>query len=357
MKSQMKVVPIILVEILILFASPTLGQPIQGGLNYLISSQNPNGSWGNQTSCAESFPSTIEVLKTLRVLNNAGNSTYTDAISWLQNQSLDTTDYLSERIYALSVAGPDRDILLSFLDELLMAWGGYDEYGVNNLDTSLALSALKRINYSDQNIASYGLGYLLSTQNSDGGWGVYPSACSGCEADPSNVYMTSLVIDTLSQYKSIYNLEAQINNGVAYLLSKQNPDGGFGSSPSTVYETALAFLALIIMNGQGQAQPLQNAINYLTSTQLSNGSWNDDPYSTALALRALAHVKPNFSIIPTDIAFSNPTPKIGDTITITATIYNEGPATLSIGLISPHFTRIYIIPIRTSFSLKYSVIP
>jgi subtilase family serine protease len=80
------------------------------------------------------------------------------------------------------------------------------------------------------------------------------------------------------------------------------------------------------MNGQGQAQPLQNAINYLTSTQLSNGSWNDDPYSTALALRALAHVKPNLSVFPTDITFSNPNPRIGETIAVTATIYNEGPA-------------------------------
>ena len=32
---------------------------------------------------------------------------------------------------------------------------------------------------------------------------------------------------------------------------------------------------------------LGSAINYLTTTQSANGSWNDDPYSTALALKAL----------------------------------------------------------------------
>jgi len=77
--------------------------------------------------------------------------------------------------------------------------------------------------------------------------------------------------------------------------------------------------------GADKSSNIQNAINYLTTTQLPNGSWNDDPYSTALALRALANVKPNLSISSTDITFSNTTPTVGDTITITANIKNAGP--------------------------------
>jgi hypothetical protein len=65
--------------------------------------------------------------------------------------------------------------------------------------------------------------------------------------------------------------------------------------------------------------------NYVNSTQLSDSSWNDDPYSTGLALRALANIKPNLSIFSTDMVFSNPTPKVGDTISIAASIHNEGP--------------------------------
>ncbi|MFZ3138456.1 MAG: CARDB domain-containing protein [Thermodesulfovibrionales bacterium] len=63
----------------------------------------------------------------------------------------------------------------------------------------------------------------------------------------------------------------------------------------------------------------------MISTQLPNGSWDDDPYSTALALRTLANVKPNLSITSNDITFSNPTPTVGETITITANIKNTGP--------------------------------
>jgi subtilase family serine protease len=69
---------------------------------------------------------------------------------------------------------------------------------------------------------------------------------------------------------------------------------------------------------------MQNAINYLTTTQLPNGSWNDDPYSTALALRALANVKPNLSISSTDITYTPSAPTPGDTVTITATTKNNG---------------------------------
>lgn len=136
--------------------------------------------------------------------------------------------------------------------------------------------------------------------------------------------MTALVLNTLSQFKLIYDLQTEINNAASYLLSHQNSDGSFGEG--TVYETALAFEALIASGAVGAENytVLQNAIAYLTSTQLPNGSWNDDPYSTALALRALANVKPNLSISSSDITYTPSVPTIGDTVTITATVKNNG---------------------------------
>ena len=204
---------------------------------------------------------------------------------WLQTQGLDTTDYLSGRIHALSVAGADNTLLISYIDETYTnAWGGYDEYDVNNLDTVLALQALNKINYQDQNTISSVLSFIISNQNPDGGFGLYqgdPSPGSG-QAE-SNVYMTALVLQTLSQFKTAYDLNTPIANAVAYLLANQNADGGWGTagigtgggtSGSTVYETALSLIALVNGNtGQGTAQPLQeaiqNAIAYLTATDLS----------------------------------------------------------------------------------------
>ncbi|MCL5024422.1 MAG: discoidin domain-containing protein [Nitrospirae bacterium] len=292
---------------------------ITDGLNYLSASQNPDGSWGNDASGTEILPSTVSTIETLQLLNQTGTPSYNTALSWLQLQALDTTDYLSERIHALTVAGTDENLLLSYLDDLTGAWGGYDDYEVNNLDTVLSLLALKKINYSDQNTISSVLYYLTTTQNPDGGWGF-------SQGDDSNVYMTAAVLNILSQFKATYNLQTPINNAVAYLLTKQNPDGGFGSSPSTVYETSLAFEALLASGAVGStnASVIQNALNYLTSTQLPDGSWDDDPYSTALALRALAGATPNLTLSTSEITYSPSFPTPGDIVTIKAVIKNTG---------------------------------
>ncbi len=299
---------------------------ILNGLNYLSVSQKPDGAWsGNITT--DSY-STFHVLDAFKIFNKV-DSSYQNGLQWICSYLAEDVDMLARKIILLAQnhidLSSELDSLLSLRDISQSAWGITESFVRDVIDTTLALQALKEANYSDQNTISTALGFLLSTQNPDGGWGFYPSACSNCEADPSDVYMTAIVLQTLSQFKTIYNLETAINNGVAYLLTKQNPDGGFGTSPSTVYETALAFLALV-ESGTDLSSMAPQAINYLTSTQLPDGSWNDDPYSTALALRALANVKPNLSVSSSDITFSNSAPKVGDTITITAIIHNEGPA-------------------------------
>jgi len=286
---------------------------INNGLSYLTSTQNADGSWGSETTDTELLPSTVSVIETLQVLNQTGTANYSDALLWLQLQGFKTTDYLSERIHALSVSGTDQDLLISYLDDMTGAWGGDDSPDVDNLDTALALSALKKINYSDRTTMDYAVNYLLSTQNADGGWGLK----AGMD---SEVYYTALISSTLQQFPRTTSIATAINKATIYLINHQQTDGSWG----TVYETALAYIALVGETTDGTV--LGNAINYLTSTQLPNGSWDDDPYSTALALKALADVKPNLSISSNDITFSNPTPTAGETITITANIKNSGPA-------------------------------
>ena len=300
---------------------------ITNGLSYLTSTQNLDGSWSG-ILYRGTLPTTVTTIESLSILGQENTPNYANAVLWLQTQDLNTTDYLAERIHALSVAGTDDDLLLSYIDQLVYAWGGYAGYASNNLDTAFALIALNRINYSDQNTIDYALNYLLSTQNADGGWAFRQAQDD--ETYESNVYMTAIVSSTLQQFPRTTSIATAINKATAYLIAHQNADGGFGEGggtpplQSTVYETALAYLALV--SETTDATVLGNAINYLSSTQLPNGSWNDDPYSTALVLRALANVKPNLSITSTDITFSNPTTTTGETITISANIKNSGPA-------------------------------
>jgi subtilase family serine protease len=292
---------------------------VTNGLTYLTSTQNPDGSWGDAASNTGVLPATVSVLEAMQALGETSSPNYTNAISWLQSQNLETTDYLSERIHTLSVSGTDQDTLLLYLDELITgAWGGYNDFESNNLDTAFAILALNKLNHPDIDTIGYAFNYLIDSQNTDGGFGFYPG-------DESNVYITSLVLKAFTSYNGIFDFQSEINSTATYLLSKQNADGGFSTGTSTVYETALSLIALI-ESGQGTALPLQNAINYLYATQLPNGSWNDDPYSTALALQALANVKPNLTISFSDISFSKLVPAVGETITITANIKNTGLA-------------------------------
>ena len=221
---------------------------ITNGLNYLAATQTPDGSWGNDASNAEVLPATTAAIETLQVLNQTGIPQYPTALSWLQSQNLETTDYLSERIHALTVSGADSDLLLTYMDQLSKAWGGYDDFQVNNLDTALALQALKSVNYSDQTVVNSAISYLLSTQNTDGGWAFYqsdPSAGSG-QAE-INVYMTAIVSWTFQQFPQNTSIATAINKATTYIINQQQTDGGFGPSTgsgSSIYETAYAYMAV-----------------------------------------------------------------------------------------------------------------
>lgn len=288
---------------------------IDAGLGYLTSSQNLDRSWGAETGSAGTVASTVAVLETLKLLNQTDLYEYSGGVSWLQGQGLDTTENLSERIHALTAGGADADRVLAYLDKLMNAWGGSGEYGVNIIDTVYAVRALKTINHPDQSVIALGLGYLTANQNTDGGWGFY-------KGDASNTYVTSLVLGALSMLKANYSgLQPSVDKAVAHLFTKQNPDGGFGSSPSAVHETALAYEALVT-SGADVSASIPPAIGYLTQTQQANGSWNNDPYATALALQALANIRPNLTA--SSLSFTKPMPQAGETITITANIKNIG---------------------------------
>ncbi|MEN8135666.1 MAG: carboxypeptidase regulatory-like domain-containing protein [Thermodesulfobacteriota bacterium] len=261
---------------------------VSNGVAYLVASQNGDGSWGNFSANTEEILATTTVLEALDVLGETGSAAHQSGSSWLSGQNLVTTSHLSRRILANSSVSSDSTELVSLLDDMRKAWGGAEDYDVNILDTALALQALKRTNPSDVSTIGYTLNFLLSNQNSDGGWGFFDNS-------ESNTYITAVVSLALQQFKEIYNLNAQINSAKIYLLSQQNGDGGFGSSLSTIHETALSLL--VLLDSHLDSQEMVNALQHLKTTQTSDGSWLHDPFYTALALMALdgdekAHLPP-----------------------------------------------------------------
>lgn len=306
---------------LVVFAAVAHAQlpQITSGLGYLASSQNSDGTWTTSTSQVETTATTVSVLGALKLLNQTAGTPYTSGVSWLQAQTPLSVDYIAQRLHALGLA--DVSLLTPSADLVKGGWGGDAGHETNPLDTASALQALKSANFTDLTTINPALAYLTGSQNLDGGWGF-------TDTDDRNVFITAQVLSTLVQYRATYLTNQQITNAVAFLLSKQNPDGGFGANTSTAYETALAFIALM-ESGQVQIPLLQNAITYLTTTQSANGSWNDDPYSTALALRALSYVKPDLSVLPANIVVLPTTPTVGSSITVTATVANIGLDTIA----------------------------
>lgn len=121
--------------------------------------------------------------------------------------------------------------------------------------------------------------YLKAAQKPDGGWGLRT------EDDESLLFITCRVLTALMDLGSGAGADAAITAGLGWLVSRANPDQGFGTNGSTVAETAIAYQAL---SRAGVDQPVAiAALSRITASQNPNGSWNQSPLDTALALAAL----------------------------------------------------------------------
>ncbi len=275
------VILMIFIFTIITNASADIQNSIDTGLNWLLTKQNEDGSFGYQSEIL--FRDTEEVLNTLYIFNQKG-SQYQSGLQWSLNTKANSIDFIARKIILLSDEGIDTTVGINILLENQNTDGGWGISPVHEsdvLDTALALQALMATDYSDMNVINSALGYLLSIQNPDGGWGFY-------QGDGSNVYMTAVVSMTLQQFPQTTSYATAINKATAYLIAHHNIDKGFGLSTvlgSTVYETALAYIALVGVITDNTV--LGNAVNYLISAQSPDGSWLQDTYNTALALRAL----------------------------------------------------------------------
>src|SRR5215471_18937505 len=264
-------------------------QPMQitNGITYLKSTQNIDGSWGgNATSLNAPFPTTATVLEALHAIEPSTSSNQTNAIQFLSAQAVDVNPFMAARITALAGSGNSTT---SDVNALLAAenadggWGTADVFQSDNLDTSFALLGLSA-GKPNISVVYQAVFYLINRQNTDGGWPL-------TQGEDSQIYYTAMALQALNAARLPYSTSLSQNSAVSYLRSQQNADGGYGAPVSTPFETAVTLIA-IIGTGQQLTNAETRATSYLNSTQQANGSWVDDAYSTALALRALTFNPP-----------------------------------------------------------------
>jgi squalene-hopene/tetraprenyl-beta-curcumene cyclase len=146
--------------------------------------------------------------------------------------------------------------------------------------TAHVLEMLAREGMGDTGAAERGLRWLLKAQERDGSWfGRWGS---------NYVYGTGAAVPALAAL-GLASHES-VRRSIAWLERIQNEDGGFGEDMrsyrhpdwrgrgvSTASQTAWALLAFEAAGETGETA--QRAIDWLVSTQLEDGSW-DEPYYT-----------------------------------------------------------------------------
>ncbi len=249
---------------------------VAGGVNWLATQQDSNGSYTNAATLVDPAQSTAQTLLTFQSLSEMSKPGIPAATSFLDTQASNNSRYLARTIEFHARAGSDVTALITSLLTYQNVDGGFGlqpGYPSTVLDTAYALQALAATNYTGPQV-SIAVGYLLSRQQANGNW-------TDGEIDSSS-YFTAISFRSLWPYRNTYTqAHAALVKAKDFLLSQRDAAGSWGEQ----FNTALALTALIPY--LPDTSSVTSSINGLRSAQLSNGSWNNDPYTTALALQAL----------------------------------------------------------------------
>ena len=247
--------------------------------DWLASQAQSDGSYSAAGDLATPTQATSEAVRALRLLGRSSEVAASD--SFLASQNDTATEYLSRRIVSEYAAG---NLDATLVPELMSyqnsdgGFGGQSGFASDPLDTAFALDALA----SSGNSGGAGVGpavsYLLKQQAADGSW-----IDSGGDLD---VYTTALAARAMSAYQGQYPaVSPALASAATFLLSRRNGGGSWGSD----LLSAQAVLTLATIGADPAS--VQQSAAALSAAQRADGSWSEDVYSTALALRALLIAK------------------------------------------------------------------
>jgi hypothetical protein len=254
--------------------------PAERGAKWLslATQQNDDGSWGDLPGIREVYTSAV-----VSALDKAyqREEAYYKGITWLENNAANNVDVMSRFIDVLS---PHKDNLTYLSGTLqnqqdkvgaaFLGWGLSAAYTSSPIDTALALIAYDSIDKTVN--TAQAITYLKSSQRNvaanDKGW---PMSYVGT-SDP---VATALVVQALSRWAATdTTLSLPISNALTTL------------NQLVPITAPILYQALVAQAAQDAGNPtIATAfLNRLVTAQAADGSWDTDPFVTAVATRALA---------------------------------------------------------------------
>jgi hypothetical protein len=243
--------------------------------DWLASQSQSNGSYSTPNDLATPTQATSEAVRALRVLGRGGEVPAGDA--YIAAETYHGTEYLARKIVSgVGAAALDPTLVPELLTHQ-NADGGFGEqsgYDSNPLDTAFALDALAANGNAAGTAATTGIGFLLQHQNADGSW----FDTSGVPG----VNVTALTARALYAFNGQNPAVAAASANAGIFLISQRSSAGLWAEDQL---TAQALLTLATVSTD--LASIQQSATALAAAQRADGSWSDDVYSTALALRAL----------------------------------------------------------------------
>ncbi|MBO9678475.1 MAG: carboxypeptidase regulatory-like domain-containing protein [Acidovorax sp.] len=257
---------------IVLFSIPVLADEA-AGLSWLQGQEQASGSLvAESSSIALPVQSRSEAATTFRMFAKPVPPALLNAIDVVND---DTVEVLARK----SLAKQLQLASTAYLDALAQrqnADGGFGAtggYASNAQDTAWALAALTASRASYPAAVDQAIAWLLATQQPDGQWSVAP--------DGDALAPTALAVQSLHPYRQATAAASALSKARTWLLAERGAASSWGSP----VRNAQALLA--VLPGIATAASVQPAVDVLKAVQRADGSWEGDPYVTALALRAL----------------------------------------------------------------------
>jgi hypothetical protein len=273
----------------------------QNGTNYLAANQNNDGS--TDGSATEWTVIAVQAAgQQASQLDKGSGVSATDFLKADKPTATSTATDVERKIIAIASTGQSSTNFGGVdYDATLATYHVDKQIGdptLLNDDIFGVIAADATGNPSLHNAAQDALDYFLAHQSADGGFSYTTDTCPWCGSD-SNDTAAAIIALHAAEHLQLTNvgLVSGKADALVYLLSTQQPDGGFGYdiySPSDGSSTAWSLMALNIIGDPVRVQALA-ARNWLLANQNSDGGFTfgaygvtaSDTYTTAHAVIAL----------------------------------------------------------------------